>query len=147
TATIICCCFLFICALLTGSLGTFCRRENLAIRWGVSLFFVHHPRYLKSKGASTPLRALHAHATAVSGANRFHDREAKAGPAQLTGPGFIRPIKAFENVRLALLRNTNSAIGDGQDRLVSLAAHGDTDRSTVGRVLDGIVEKIHYHLL
>src|SRR5262245_36403943 len=135
------CCFLFMCDLLSRSLRTFRGRKNRGVCWDRLRFPVCQPRYFKAESASPSLRALHADATTVSCANRFHNREAKAGPAQFAGPGFIGPIKAFENVRLAFLRNADTRIGYRQNRLVRLAGDADVDGSALRSVLDGIVEK------
>src|SRR5215469_12971438 len=147
TPSVASCCFLFMCALLSRSLRPFRGRKNWGVGWDQLRFLVYQPRYFKAESGSPPLRALHAHAATVSCADRFHNREAKAGAAQFTRPGFIGSIKALENVCLAFLRNADPCIGYRQDRLVRLAGHADVDGSAFRSVLDGIVEEVHNHLL
>src|SRR5215472_2293144 len=115
------------CALLSRSLRPFRGRKNWGVGWDQLRFLVYQPRYFKAESASPSLRALHAHAASVSCANRFHNREAKANPAQFAGPGLIGAIKAFKNVRLAFLRNADAGIRYRQHGFVRLAVNTNGD--------------------
>src|SRR5262245_54801643 len=125
------CCFLFMCALLSRSLGSFGGRKDLGVSRDRLSFLVCQPWYFKPESATPPLHTLHVHAATMSCANRFHNREAKASAAQFARSGLIGSIKAFENVGLAFVRNADACIGHRQDRFVGFAVHTDVDGSAL----------------
>ena len=64
----------------------------------------------KAKDAPFSLLALYTNFSAVMFHNFLADSQAQAGAPQVTGAGFVNPVKTFKNKGEAVLRNTASSI-------------------------------------
>ena len=71
----------------------------------------------------------------------------KSGSSGLLGTALIDPEETFKNTLLALLRNTNAGILDGQQHMIPVHPHAHMDTSTRPVVADRIVAQVVQQLL
>ena len=75
----------------------------------------------------------------MEAADLLRCREPDAKSATLTRAGFVRPVKAIEDMgRIGRLQN---AVGDLQAALPSFTAKGNADEAVVCTVFDSVVAK------
>jgi len=77
----------------------------------------------------------------------FDDGESEACPSHLLGPPFIHPVKPFKDSREVLSRDSNPIILHQKQDLLAFPFDGrNLNRSALGCILDGIVQKIDENL-
>ena len=75
------------------------------------------------------------------------DGKAEACAAGFARSCFVDAVEALENAAAVGLGNADAVVRDLHPDSFALAARGDTDVATVGRVLDGIAEDVEHDLL
>ncbi len=113
------------------------------------LFISHSPLAVgpqgqaEEEGGARPLPALDPNPATVKLHNVLHNGEAKPGAAFLAGTTLVDTVEALEKMRYILGRNAGTVVTQGNDDLTQpLKPGGKMDARTLGRVFEGVIEKI-----
>src|SRR5262245_628601 len=104
-------------------------------------------RKFDAENAAVAGRAGRFDATVMGGANGSDNRESEARTTQFARARFIDAIKSFKNARQRFRGNPHAIIGYFEKSFAVVSAHVQTDGSALGRIFNGVVEKIDDDLL
>src|ERR1017187_3115723 len=113
----------------------------LIVRWRRS------QRQFNLEAAALPWHAARLDAPVMGCADRLHDREAQARPAQFARTRLINSEEPVENPRQRFRRNSHAIIRDLQHRFAVDDADGKSNGAALESVFDRIVEQVYHHLL
>src|SRR5438270_7381865 len=74
----------------------------------------------------------------------LNDRQAETEAARRSGPGFVRAVKAFEDLLLMLRGNPDSGVGHPDLNRPCPRFERNLDAPSRGRVADCVIEQVHY---
>src|SRR5882762_1197932 len=106
------------------------------------------PRWqCEKEGSAMAKLALYPHCSTVILDNVLHDREAKAGAAGFARARRIYPVKAFEESRVVLVRNSFPEIAHIEFHHLAVGSCSQLDLPTGLAILQRILDQVAEHLL
>src|ERR1017187_4972855 len=101
----------------------------------------------KVKSRAAIHRCFGPDTTAMALNDALHDRQADAGAGEILGA--MQPLKHVEQLAGILHVEADPVVGDEEHLFVSHLARADLDAGVVAqfRVLEGVVDDVHEHLL
>src|SRR5690606_2056681 len=101
----------------------------------------------ESKGCSDAFCTTYVNVLFMRFDNVLNDSQAKAGPADLAGSAFIRPVKPFKHAGKIFFLNAPPVVRYFYQYLVEEREDGDGCESTFFSVFYGIVCEVDQYLL
>src|SRR5581483_5426750 len=97
-----------------------------------------------------PERTRDLDATSVYVYQPSHDREAKSCTSRASRPGFVHAIETIEDVREVILRDPNTVVRHGEQRLrsrpLNADAHATVPLGEFDRIVDQVGERLRYRV-